>query len=423
MTYTQRNKNIFIYIFFNVILYIILLYSSELIITKGIIFLACMSFATYYFTDIFSIISKRSINIIITGFLVNLILFTVFTLKVGLKNVKEAAIIYIPMFLMQTLIKDLFFIAPKEKKKIFLFGNEIEKTLIERSALESKGYKLEGFESNILELGSKLDTLFEEKKLDALVLSSNIDIPRHLMKNLLDLKLQGVKVYNFSEFYEILEEKIPVNSINEDSLLYSEGFEIVHNTYQQNIKRLSDIIISSAVLLMTAPIMLISILIIKFESKGPVFFIQERVGKGNRPFKILKFRSMRADAEQNGPQWAKEKDNRVTVFGKIMRKTRIDELPQLINILKGEMSFIGPRPERQYFISMLEKDIPFYNLRHSILPGLTGWAQVNYSYGASTEDALEKLKYDLYYIKHQSIILDIIIVLKTLRVVFLGKGR
>jgi len=142
-----------------------------------------------------------------------------------------------------------------------------------------------------------------------------------------------------------------------------------------------------------------------------------------KKFNILKFRSMREDAEKDGPKWAMQNDNRITFYGNIMRKTRIDELPQLINILKGDMSFIGPRPERDHFIKLLEKEIPFYNYRHSVLPGLTGWAQVNYPYGSSVEDSFEKLQYDLYYIKNQSIILDIIIIFKTVKIVFGGKGR
>lgn len=171
------------------------------------------------------------------------------------------------------------------------------------------------------------------------------------------------------------------------------------------------------------PIMIIAAIIIKLESKGPVIYSQERIGENNKPFKIYKFRSMRSDSEKDGPAWAKEKDNRVTKFGNIMRKTRIDELPQLYNVIVGEMSFVGPRPERQFFIDTLEKEIPYYNLRHIVKPGLTGWAQVKYPYGASVEDAYRKLQYDLYYIKRYSLSFDILIILDTIKIVIFGKGR
>ena len=169
--------------------------------------------------------------------------------------------------------------------------------------------------------------------------------------------------------------------------------------------------------------MIIAAIIIKLESKGPIFFIQERIGEGNKPFKIVKFRSMTTDAEKDGPKWATKNDNRVTKFGKFMRLTRIDELPQLWNVLRGEMSFVGPRPEREFFIKQLEKEIMYYNLRHTVKPGLTGWAQVMYPYGASIEDAYRKLQYDLYYIKNHDILFDVKILLKTVTIVIFGKGR
>ena len=169
--------------------------------------------------------------------------------------------------------------------------------------------------------------------------------------------------------------------------------------------------------------MLISAVIIKLESHGPVIYSQERIGENNKPFKIFKFRSMRTDSEKDGPKWASEHDDRITKFGNIMRKTRIDELPQLYNVIVGQMSFVGPRPERQFFINTLEKEIPYYNLRHIVKPGLTGWAQVKYPYGASIEDSYRKLQYDLYYIKNYSLILDVLIILDTVKIVLFGKGR
>jgi exopolysaccharide biosynthesis polyprenyl glycosylphosphotransferase len=205
--------------------------------------------------------------------------------------------------------------------------------------------------------------------------------------------------------------------------LENSGFEIYHNNFNLKLKRLFDIAFSLIIGITVLPIIAISAVIVKLESKGPIFFIQERIGEGNIPFKIIKFRSMTTDAEKDGPQWATKNDNRVTKWGKIMRATRIDELPQLWNVIRGEMSFVGPRPEREFFIQQLEQEMPYYNLRHTVKPGLTGWAQVMYPYGASVEDAYNKLQYDLYYIKHNNTIFDIMVILKTINIVVFGKGR
>ena len=189
------------------------------------------------------------------------------------------------------------------------------------------------------------------------------------------------------------------------------------------IKRISDIIPAALGLTVMAPIMVIIAILIKLDSRGPVFFRQERVGEGGEVFTLLKFRSMREDAEaKTGPVWAKKDDDRVTGLGRILRKTRLDELPQLINVLKGDMSFVGPRPERQFFVEQLIEKIPYYSLRGSVKPGVTGWAQICYPYGASEEDAYEKLQYDLYYIKNMSFLLDLTIIFETAKVVLLGRG-
>jgi exopolysaccharide biosynthesis polyprenyl glycosylphosphotransferase len=170
------------------------------------------------------------------------------------------------------------------------------------------------------------------------------------------------------------------------------------------------------------PVCLITALAIKLESPGPVFYRQERVGEDGKIFTLLKFRSMCSDAEKNGPVWATLKDQRVTRIGNVIRRLRLDEIPQMINVLKGEMSFVGPRPERPVFIQQLQKEIPYYSQRHVAKPGITGWAQIRYPYGASKEDALEKLKYDLYYIKHMSVLFDLTIILETIKIVLLRRG-
>ena len=239
----------------------------------------------------------------------------------------------------------------------------------------------------------------------------------------MELKLKGIKVSDYLGFLEKEEGKVDVDKIDSLWVLMSDGFESFNTNFQKRIKRAFDLILAVIIGICSLPVMIISAIIVKLESPGPVIYSQARIGENQKEFYVHKFRSMRNDAEKNGAKWAVENDPRVTKYGNFMRKTRIDELPQIWNVLKGEMSFIGPRPERQVFITEIEKVVPYYNLRHSIKPGLTGWAQVMYPYGASIEDAKQKLEYDLYYIKHQDFILDIIIMFKTVQTVIFGKGR
>ena len=240
---------------------------------------------------------------------------------------------------------------------------------------------------------------------------------------LMKAKFCGVRVYEFSDFYEQLWFKVPVLHTQKGWLLFSQGFDLLHSPLALRLKRLLDLVVSAALFVVCFPLMLLIALAIRLDSRGPAIFRQTRTGLNGREFEILKFRSMEDDAERDGPQWADSADPRVTRVGRVIRALRADELPQLINVFKGEMSFIGPRPERPVFNQMLEKQIPFYDLRQLVRPGITGWAQVLYPYGASIDDALEKLQYDLYYIKNYSLLLDLAILLKTLRVVLLGRGR
>lgn len=243
------------------------------------------------------------------------------------------------------------------------------------------------------------------------------------IREILAMKLKGVEVKSYFDYMIENEGKIEVEFITEEWLLQAYGFKILRSQIQNNIKRVFDIIMAIIIGVMTLPVMAVAAIIVRFESPGPIIYSQDRVGENGKEFKVHKFRSMRNDAEKDGAKWAQVNDPRVTKFGNFMRKTRIDELPQLINVLKGEMSFIGPRPERMIFIKELEKEIPYYNLRHMVKPGLTGWAQVMYPYGASVEDARRKLEYDLYYIKHHSLYLDLMIMFMTFKTVVFGKGR
>jgi len=213
-----------------------------------------------------------------------------------------------------------------------------------------------------------------------------------------------------------------VQNIADQWLLFSDGFYLLHKEYIRKIKRLMDMAVAAIVLAVTSPLLGLVAIAIRLDSPGPVLYTQERIGKGNQTFTIYKFRSMQHNAEKDGARWASHKDPRVTRVGKWLRLTHIDELPQIWNIFKGDMSFVGPRPERSEFVTMLEEKVPYYFVRHSVQPGLTGWAQINYQYGDSVDDAIHKLEFDLYYLKNMSILLDLKIILRTMGVVLLREG-
>lgn len=251
-------------------------------------------------------------------------------------------------------------------------------------------------------------------------------IPRNrseeLIRSILQARLKGISILDMADIYESLTGRIPVRNIGDQWLLFAQGFYLLHADYVQKLKRLMDFIASGMILILMSPILGLALLAIKIDSPGPVFYTQKRVGKDREIFTIYKFRSMQCMAEQGAAEWAREKDPRVTRVGRILRLTHIDELPQIWNIFKGDMSLVGPRPERPEFVEILEEQLPYYFVRHSVKPGLTGWAQINYRYGASVEDARNKLEYDLYYIKNMSLFLDLQILLKTVGVVLLKDG-
>jgi len=214
---------------------------------------------------------------------------------------------------------------------------------------------------------------------------------------------------------------VRIDALRASWLIFGDGFR--QGRLRSFVKRAFDLVASIGLLIVTLPVMLVTAVAITLESSGPVLYRQERVGRELKTFKVFKFRSMRTDAESDGvPRWANANDSRITRIGHFIRRTRIDELPQIINVLKGDMSFVGPRPERPYFVDQLSEKIPFYSARHSIKPGITGWAQVSYRYGSNVEDAIHKLQFDLYYVKNHTIFLDLLILLKTVRVVLSGEG-
>jgi sugar transferase (PEP-CTERM system associated) len=241
------------------------------------------------------------------------------------------------------------------------------------------------------------------------------------ISELLQAKLSGVRVEDATTTYERLTGKILIDDLKPSWLIFSDGFAI--SRWSRLLKRLIDLALASIGFVLAAPLTLLTALAVYLDSDGPILYRQERVGESGHVFTLFKFRSMRVDAEKAGqPIWAKENDERVTRVGRFIRKARLDELPQLWNVLRGDMSFVGPRPERPYFVQQLAEEIPFYQQRHAVKPGVTGWAQIKYQYGSSIEDAMEKLRYDLYYIKHLSIALDLSIVFDTVKVIMFGKG-
>ena len=241
------------------------------------------------------------------------------------------------------------------------------------------------------------------------------------VQQLLECRMKGVEIIELPTFFEREYRQVLLESLNPSWVVLGDGFR--QGYFNNILKRLFDITVTAALLLLTLPVICIAVLCIFMESGLPVLYRQERVGQGGRPFTLYKLRSMKLDAEgRGGPHWAKVNDDRTTRIGRFIRKYRIDELPQIFNVLKGEMSFVGPRPERPFFVDQLVKQVPFYSLRHSAKPGITGWAQVRYPYGASIDDAIEKLQYDLYYVKNQGPFLDLMILISTVEVVLWGKG-
>jgi sugar transferase (PEP-CTERM system associated) len=278
------------------------------------------------------------------------------------------------------------------------------------------------FLNPILPIVSSLNELVRRHDIDEVVVAmderrNNLPIP-----DLLSCRLQGISIIDAITFMERETGKVKLDLLYPSWLIFSDGYR--HGTIHDYGKRLLDITASLAISIIALPVMLITAIAILIESRGqgPIFYRQIRVGQDGRPFHILKFRSMVVDAEKQGAQWATKADPRITSVGAVIRKYRIDELPQLINVIRGDMSLVGPRPERPEFVAELNANVPFYGERHRVKPGITGWAQLNYPYGACAKDALEKLQYELYYVKNQSLFLDFMILVQTVEVVLFGKG-
>lgn len=295
-------------------------------------------------------------------------------------------------------------------------------------------YEIKGFlDDDPLKLGrrrspavlgacSQLKEIAEKVGAEMAILAIPKNRSATLIRNILEARLHGIVIKEMADIHEQLTGRIPVQYIADQWLLFAEGFYLLHKEYIQKLKRLCDLILSGIMLMVTAPLFGLIALAIRLDTPGPIVYRQERVGKNEKVFTIYKFRSMSHDAEKGKARWAAERDPRVTRVGRLLRLSHMDELPQVWNVFKGEMSIVGPRPERPEFVALLEQKVPYYFVRHSVRPGITGWAQVNYRYGSSIEDASRKLESDLYYVKNMSLLLDFKILLKTIGVVLFGEG-
>jgi sugar transferase (PEP-CTERM system associated) len=285
----------------------------------------------------------------------------------------------------------------------------------ERLGYENDGVRIIGTVGKVAEIISQND-------IKAVVLAMDGNATSRMARKILETRLSGIEVIDLPALHEELVGRLPLKHVEDQWLVSAEGFNLISKGYVQRIKRIIDFTFAAIMLFLSLPLILTTALLIRIDSPGPIFYKQKRVGKGCKPFTVYKFRSMRCDAEKCGATWAQKRDPRVTRVGKWIRMFRIDELPQIWNVLIGEMSLVGPRPERPEFVKELDLHIPYYCVRHTVNPGITGWAQINYPYGATIEEAFRKLEYDLYYVKNMSILLDLKILAKTVGVVILGEG-
>jgi exopolysaccharide biosynthesis polyprenyl glycosylphosphotransferase len=326
--------------------------------------------------------------------------------------------------LMLWLWRKLFFLYVSRGEKVSVLflgdGKEVDEIIGYLNTRPQLGYKTLGTLKKE-RIKSELPNKIENQNIEILVVSEEVRIDKDLVAMLYSILPRGITVVGLDKFYESTTGKIPVYQISKSWFLEN-LIEINRQSFEKTKESIDTVL---GILLLPLVILLYPIigLAIKLSSSGPVLYKQKRVGKNGEIFELLKFRSMIKNAEKNGAQWAKEDDARVTFVGNFLRKTRIDELPQIWNVIKGDLSFVGPRPERPEFVEELKEKIPFYSARLLVKPGLSGWAQTNFPYGASVEDATEKMQYDLYYIKNRSLFLDLVIALKTIAIILRRQGR
>ena len=410
---------------------------------KGAIVTALCLLCLYY-NDLYDLTTVRTTREVVirllqavgtTLILVALLYAALPSLAVGDGMFLPAAAIFLTGVLGWRLVFNRFGSLQPFGERILIIGTDATARTVARQVLAQRdfAYEIVGFidedprrigesivNPRIVGTPADIEAIVSAKGIDRIFVGLSDRRGRLPVRELLRAKLRGVRVEDVNTVYERLTGKLLVEDLRPSWLIFSDDFRASRLTRQS--KRLFDVLLSLVGLLLGGPLMLLTAAAVWLESGHPVLYRQDRVGQNGRVFTLYKFRSMRHDAEQGTPVWARTSDERVTLVGRVIRKTRLDELPQLWNVLRGDMSFVGPRPERPFFVEQLAAQIPFYEQRHAVKPGITGWAQVKYRYGASMEDALEKLRYDLYYVKHLSVPFDLTILFDTVKVVLFAKG-
>ena len=345
-----------------------------------------------------------------------LILAGVFAIAPGLNPGRDALLGLAPSLILVVVVSRLV-VVPSRRTRVVIIGEEASCDVVEKE-IECRS------EWNMDLVGrfaaDEMPSTELATQCDHIIVCANSRQTPEMIDQLTELKMRGVRVEAASRFFEEAIGRVQVDEIRPEWFVFSSGFE--NGRDKRLIKRCFDLLLAMPILVITAPIMLLAAAVILIEGKGPILFCQDRVGLYGRVFRIIKFRTMVATPENDTPQWTSNNDKRITKVGQVMRTFRIDELPQLFNVLRGDMSLVGPRPEQPYFCTMLAQHIPYYHQRHTILPGLTGWAQVRYHYGATIEESKRKLEFDLFYVKHLSPWLDLAILMETLKVVLVGRG-
>ena len=406
-------------------------------ITYTVIIIMMNFFIDLYVTEKRNSKKELFVKIVLSGLLASFLLGAVYYflpyIQIGRKTLMMALIIAISTQFLWHFTYSLILNLPVIRERVLILGTgPTAFTLGNILSLNNNGYSLAGYVNcvgesmhvpgnDVLGNGEGLLATALKQRAQKIVVSVSERRGSLPVREVLDCKLNGIDIVEGPSFYETVTGKVFIEDMKPSHFIFSEGFRFT--VFRRYIKRGIDVLLSVVGIFLSLPLLLIIPLLIKCDSPGSVLFKQKRVGIGEKEFVLFKFRTMVDGAEaKSGPVWSQDGDARITKLGKWMRKSRIDEIPQLFNVLNGDMSFIGPRPERPFFVKSLKKQIPYYSERHCVKPGLTGWAQVRYEYGDSVGDALEKLKYDLYYIKYQSIALDMLIVLDTIKVVFFGRG-
>ncbi|MGL5229401.1 MAG: exopolysaccharide biosynthesis polyprenyl glycosylphosphotransferase [Cetobacterium sp.] len=370
---------------------------------------------SYYIFDTFSFNSSYRFKEFVISGVINSFIFYILTVYYKNKAIIFGFLLYT---IAQNMIKYLYHTLFTSTEEVVLLGDgkdtHLEDVIVKSEKLNYRGV-----------VG--IDEMDRLKEICPSEVIYPIEIAAEAVNEIFNLKMSGVKVKDSMLFLQESEGKIDVDNLSKEWVISAKGFEVLSSSVEQRIKRFLDILMSLVILLVGAPFMVFTYLLVKLDNpkdflNNPAFFKQKRIGAGGKEFEIVKFRSMRIHDPKEHSKYASKKDNRITPVGKFIRKTRLDELPQIFNVLKGDMSFVGPRPEWNELGREYEKKINMYKVRYAVKPGLTGWAQVMYPYGANLEDAKKKLEYDIYYIKHQNVALDIMILFKTVKVVLFGKG-